>query len=162
MLDLPADTMRDLLRSCLNIDRWVDGVTVAGPFDSLHQLLAAARAGSPFSAAEIDEALGDHPRIGEKHAGRSASAAFSRNEQAGLGADDSSIAEAIARANADYEARFGRVFLIRAKGRSRAEILAELRRRLLLDEQTELSTVGSELLDITLLRLETVYQEHAS
>jgi 2-oxo-4-hydroxy-4-carboxy-5-ureidoimidazoline decarboxylase len=47
------------------------------------------------------------------------------------------------------------VFLIRARGRSRAEILAELTRRLGLDDATELAIVGSELRDIALLRLET-------
>ncbi|MCY7325058.1 MAG: OHCU decarboxylase, partial [Microbacteriaceae bacterium] len=59
--------------------------------------------------------------------------------------------------NRRYEHRFGRVFLIRAAGRSRAEILAELERRLLLDDQTELAIVGGQLLEIALLRLEQTF-----
>ncbi|HEV7949033.1 MAG TPA: 2-oxo-4-hydroxy-4-carboxy-5-ureidoimidazoline decarboxylase, partial [Glaciihabitans sp.] len=58
---------------------------------------------------------------------------------------------------AAYEARFGRVFLIRAAGRSRAEILSELTRRLELDDETELAIVGEQLRDIALLRLTTQF-----
>jgi 2-oxo-4-hydroxy-4-carboxy-5-ureidoimidazoline decarboxylase len=64
---------------------------------------------------------------------------------------------AIAAGNAAYEARFGRVFLIRAAGRSKAEILAELTRRAALDEQTELAVVGAELRDIALLRVRQLF-----
>ena len=58
-----------------------------------------------------------------------------------------------------YEAKFGRVFLIRAAGRSRPEILAELERRLRLDPETEIMIVGSELRDIALLRIPQLFSE---
>ena len=70
-----------------------------------------------------------------------------------MDADDADLARAIADGNRVYEDRFDRVFLIRAAGRSRREILAELRRRLTLDDNTEAAIVGSELRDIALLRL---------
>ena len=44
---------------------------------------------------------------------------------------------ALAEGNREYEKRFDRVFLIRAAGRSSAEILAELHRRLGNDDETE-------------------------
>ncbi|MFP5282722.1 MAG: 2-oxo-4-hydroxy-4-carboxy-5-ureidoimidazoline decarboxylase, partial [Actinomycetes bacterium] len=56
-----------------------------------------------------------------------------------------------------YEEKFGRVFLIRAAGRSRPEILAELRRRLELDPETEAGIVGAELRDIALLRIPQLF-----
>ncbi|GGF17063.1 2-oxo-4-hydroxy-4-carboxy-5-ureidoimidazoline decarboxylase [Subtercola lobariae] len=162
MVNPPPDELRAALYSCAAVSRWVDEVAAAAPFDSSHDLLEAAREATPFSAAEIDEALGDHPRIGEKHASNTAAAVFSRNEQAASETEDETLARALADGNADYEQRFGRIFLIRAKGRTRPEIVAELRRRLTLDDATELATVSGELRDIALLRLESIYAEQLS
>jgi 2-oxo-4-hydroxy-4-carboxy-5-ureidoimidazoline decarboxylase len=156
VLTLQPAELRALLEPCLAVPRWVDEVMQAGPYDSVEALLARAHlAATPLSVAEITEALADHPRIGEKPVGEGAAQAFSRSEQASADADDDRVNAAIARGNAAYEERFDRVFLIRARGRSRAEILTELTRRLGLDDATELAIVGSELRDIALLRLET-------
>ena len=67
------------------------------------------------------------------------------------------LAEEIAAGNAAYEERFGRVFIIRAAGRTRREILDELTRRLELDDAIEIQIVGEQLRDIALLRLEKLY-----
>ena len=55
--------------------------------------------------------------------------------------------------NAAYEARFGHVFLVRAAGRSGAEILAEAERRLANDDVAEREETVTALRDIALLRL---------
>lgn len=52
---------------------------------------------------------------------------------------------------------FGRVFLIRAAGRDRAELLAELRLRLRNDTATELREIGGQLREIALGRLRSVF-----
>ena len=70
---------------------------------------------------------------------------------------DPEQAERLAAGNRAYEERFGRVFLIRAAGRSRAEILAELERRLALDPEEEIGIVGAELRDIALLRIPQLF-----
>ena len=57
-------------------------------------------------------------------------------------------------ANAAYEERFSRVFLIHAAGREPEEILSELRRRLGNDPHAERAEVARELADITGRRLE--------
>ncbi|QWT22794.1 2-oxo-4-hydroxy-4-carboxy-5-ureidoimidazoline decarboxylase [Subtercola sp. PAMC28395] len=163
MLNLPPDELRALLRSCLNVDRWVDDVSAAAPYDSEEQFLeVASMSATPLTESEIDEALADHPRIGEKHAGQGAAQAFSKSEQSSADAEDAEVNAAVARGNAVYEQRFGRVFLVRAKGRSRAEILGELTRRLELDPETEVGIVASELRDITMLRLRAVAGELAA
>jgi OHCU decarboxylase len=82
-----------------------------------------AGAGESWGSAELEQALSAHPRIGEKPAGQQAHAALSRQEQSAVNVDDMQLAEALRMGNARYEARFGRVFLIRAKGRSGEEIL---------------------------------------
>ena len=55
---------------------------------------------------------------------------MSRAEQAGVDPSDAAVAAALAEGNRAYEQRFGRVFLIRAAGRSATEILAALTERL--------------------------------
>lgn len=142
------------LRTALGVERWVGEVRAAGPHADLDALLeAASAAASPLSPAEIEEALAHHPRIGEKPAEGATGADHSRREQASVDAADPHLAERMAAGNAAYEQRFGRIFLIRALGRSRAEILAELDRRLTLDDAEELVIVGDQLREIAILRL---------
>jgi 2-oxo-4-hydroxy-4-carboxy-5-ureidoimidazoline decarboxylase len=142
------------LRTALGVERWVADVHAAGPFADLDALLeTASEAASPLTPPEIEEALAHHPRIGEKPADGATGADHSRREQASVDAADPHLAERMAAGNAAYERRFGRIFLIRALGRSRAEILAELDRRLTLDDAEELVIVGEQLREIAVLRL---------
>jgi 2-oxo-4-hydroxy-4-carboxy-5-ureidoimidazoline decarboxylase len=60
---------------------------------------------------------------------------------------------AFAAANAEYEAKFGHVYLVCASGRSGEELLKILRERLDNDPATELGVAGRELLKIAELRL---------
>ena len=126
-----------LLRPCLDVDRWVTEVVQGRPYASPDDLFATARAAAdPFTAAELEAALAHHPRIGERADGGSAEAALSRSEQAGLTLDDD-VQRELAEGNRAYEKRFGRVFLIRAAGRSSTEILDKLQTRLGNDPETE-------------------------
>ena len=158
MIDVTEAALREGLAASLSVNRWIDEVASGYPYESVAQLLAAAAdAATPLSPAEIDEAIAHHPRIGEKPVGEGASQNFSRSEQAGLGDDDENLAAQIAAGNVAYEERFGRVFIIRAAGRTRAEILDELTRRLELPNATELEIAGEQLREIALLRLETTF-----
>lgn len=148
------------LRAALGVERWVADVAAAGPFPDLAGLLAAADAASAsLTPGEVGEALAHHPRIGERAAGTDEAAAHSRREQAAADADagDTDLAARLAAGNRAYEERFGRIFLIRALGRSRAEILAELDRRLALDDAADLRIVGQQLGEIARLRLEAMF-----
>jgi 2-oxo-4-hydroxy-4-carboxy-5-ureidoimidazoline decarboxylase len=150
--------LREGLPDCLNVPRWVEEVARGGPYASLDDLLdAAGLAATPLTTDEVDQALADHPRIGERAAGSGASASFSANEQAASASDDPELAARLAEGNRAYEERFGRIFLIRAAGRSRAEILAELERRLLLPPEDEVKVVASELREIALGRVRQVF-----
>ncbi len=145
----------DFLRPCLDIQRWIDELADARPYPSLEALLAAGRAAaSPFAPAEIDAALAHHPRIGERAQGDSTEARMSQAEQAGLGAADAAVAQALAAGNRAYEEKFGQVFLIRAAGRSRREILAALNTRLTHTPEQEQLIIGQQLREIAVLRLE--------
>ena len=82
---------------------------------------------------------------------------FSRAEQASIDADDADLVPEIADGNAAYERRFGRIFLVRAAGRTRREILALVKQRLELEDDADLAIVGGELRDIALLRLRSIF-----
>ena len=104
--------------------------------------------------------MSTHPRIGEKAKGEGAAAELSKAEQSSSASSDPALEKALADGNRAYEERFGRIFLIRAAGRSRPEILAQLNRRLTLDPDTELAVVGEELRDIALLRIPQVFSNY--
>ncbi|MHA7179324.1 2-oxo-4-hydroxy-4-carboxy-5-ureidoimidazoline decarboxylase [Arthrobacter sp. MDB2-24] len=147
---------RDVLRPCVDIPRWVDSMAAGRPYTSHTDLIEHARAAAPgWTEAEIDQALSHHPRIGEQPDGSTAEAALSRSEQAGLDSSSGTTA-LLAAGNRAYEHKFGRVFLIRAKGRSADEILRSLRERLENSTEQELPIIARELREIALLRLEGI------
>ncbi|MFV0632541.1 2-oxo-4-hydroxy-4-carboxy-5-ureidoimidazoline decarboxylase [Demequina sp.] len=149
---------RDQLLECLRVPRVADALA-GREFDSADALVAAALdVATPLSEAEIDQALAAHPRIGERAAGESAEAKFSRAEQAASDDADAQLDDALRDGNERYEAQFGRVFLIRAAGRDRREILRELDRRLLNDPGVETEEVADQLREIAALRLHQVFQ----
>lgn len=146
--------LRTALLECLAVPRWADVVAAEAPYADLEALVAAAiAAATPLSAADIADALTAHPRIGERRDGDGAEARFSRAEQAASADPDETLAALLAEGNRAYERRFDRVFLIRAAGRSRPEILTHLIRRLANDDAAELEEVGAQLREITELRL---------
>jgi 2-oxo-4-hydroxy-4-carboxy-5-ureidoimidazoline decarboxylase len=158
IMEIPEAELREGLQVCLHVPRWVDDLVARAPYSSIAELEEVARAAAtPLSPAEIDQALSTHPRIGEKPQGESAAARLSAAEQSASASSDPALEEGLAGGNTAYEERFGRIFLIRAAGRSREEILAELTRRLTLDRDAELAVVGEELRDIALLRIRQVF-----
>ena len=60
---------------------------------------------------------------------------------------------ALAAGNADYERRFGHIYLVCATGRTGQELLELLRERLANDPAQEWSVVGGELAKINRIRL---------
>ncbi|MGI9822676.1 2-oxo-4-hydroxy-4-carboxy-5-ureidoimidazoline decarboxylase [Agromyces sp. Marseille-Q5079] len=146
------------LRPCVDVDRWCEQLADARPFASAALLFAAAElAASPFEADEVEQALAHHPRIGERASGAHAEAALSRAEQAGIDQTDADVAAALVEGNRAYEQRFGRVFLIRAAGRSASEILAALTERLGNTDADETAIVADQLRQIAVLRLKGIF-----
>jgi 2-oxo-4-hydroxy-4-carboxy-5-ureidoimidazoline decarboxylase len=157
-LDLSDRALREGLATCLAVPRWVDEVAAGAPYATLDDLLdAAGVAATPLSAAEVDQALAHHPRIGERLNGADAASAFSAAEQASSLSDDADLSEQLAAGNRAYEEKFGRIFLIRAAGRSRPEILDELQRRLQLEPDAEIKVVAAELREIALRRVAKLF-----
>ncbi|MFF5989029.1 2-oxo-4-hydroxy-4-carboxy-5-ureidoimidazoline decarboxylase [Prauserella flavalba] len=143
------ERLRPLLTGCLAVPRWVEQVLAGRPYRDRAALLAAADL--VLRPEEIHAAMAEHPRIGEKPAGGA-----SRAEQSGV---DDEAARRFRAANAEYEDRFGHVYLVCASGRSGEELLEILRKRLGNDPETELAIAGEELVKIARLRLEKAVAE---
>jgi OHCU decarboxylase len=136
--------------------RWAKEVAAGRPYADLAALQRAAdEVWLGLGPEDWLEAFAAHPRIGEAGG---ASADWSRQEQAGVGGA-TDVRERLARGNADYEARFGHVFLISAAGRDAEQILAALTERLGNDPTTELRVAAEEHRRITRLRLERLMAE---
>lgn len=148
------DPSDDDLRACCAADAWLARMSLARPFPTVK---AATDLSDElvlgFDQDAIDQALAAHARIGERRLGSTTEDRWSRTEQAGALAVDTDVQERLAEGNRRYQERFGRVFLIRAAGRSAEEMLAALEERLGHDDETERDVVRRELADIVRLRL---------
>ena len=153
--EAPAATERTRLLSLTAVDAWADGLLAGRPYDDLAAVLATSDAiVSELDEAQIDAALAGHPRIGERAEGvDEESAARSAKEQSAMSRAGGDLQDAVTRGNADYERRFGRIYLVAAAGRSADELLDLLHQRLENDPVTELEVVRQELARISRIRL---------
>jgi OHCU decarboxylase len=150
--ELPDEEAAAELLAVCHSRRWAKAVAAGRPYADLAALERAAdQVWLGLSPEDWLEAFAAHPRIGQ---GGGASADWSRQEQAGVGGAGQDVQDQLARGNAEYEARFGHVFLISAAGRDATEILAALTDRLGNDPATELRVAAEEHRRITRLRLE--------
>lgn len=156
---LSAADAENSIEHCVALTDWAAALVDARPYASLSALLAQADSlTQTWDSLALAQALSAHPRIGERAAGSGKEAALSSREQGQVNPADLPLAQALQVGNATYEERFGQVFLIRARGRSGQQILAELHRRLNNDAQQEQREALQQLRDITLLRLEETFR----
>jgi 2-oxo-4-hydroxy-4-carboxy-5-ureidoimidazoline decarboxylase len=161
----PIDELRSRLQSCCAAETWVEEIVAERPYRSEAALYAASdRATLALDAGGLAQALAGHPRIGSAapaHGADGRSAAWSRGEQAGVATADAGVLGELAAANAEYERRFGHVYLVCASGRDAAELLEVCRSRLDNDPESERDVVLGELAKINRLRLGKLLEEPA-
>ena len=141
----PADEAMTEMLACCASTRFARALTDGRPYPSL--IAAHTAVDVVFESLTWDdvlEAMAEHPRIGARVSGQSAT------EQSGVA--DASRAALIA-GNAEYEDRFGHVFLICATGLSGEAMLSALRERLKNTEDAERTVASAELRKITRLRV---------
>lgn len=149
-----------LLRSCnLALRAWADRVAAQAPFADFATLRrAAATQVGVLTSAEIVAGHKGLIRIGERGTDMSAHTRWSRAESAGLRErlDD------LRAANALYERQFGHLFLIHATGRTGADVVTAIERRLRNDEATEAVQIKTEWTKLVQLRLGKLSAELAA
>jgi 2-oxo-4-hydroxy-4-carboxy-5-ureidoimidazoline decarboxylase len=150
----PDEQAAEALRTCNAAPRFVAEVLAGRPYPTAEALVARAeQVARSLPWEQVAQALAAHPRIGDRVEGSSAEAAASRQEQSSMTGADADVRAALVDGNRAYEERFDHVFLIRAAGRSPEEVLAQLRRRLDNDAETERTEVTEQLAQITGLRV---------
>jgi OHCU decarboxylase len=163
---MPATRAAELLSSCCGSSRWVERMVARRPFGSSGAMRTAAdeiwRALEP---RDWREAFSRHPRIGER-AGAipqgERGSTWSAREQAGMDAAAGDVRQELARANREYEERFGYVYIVFASGKTADEMLALCRARLGNDPETELPVAAEEQRKIMQLRLSRLTEGDAS
>jgi len=151
-----AEAAREVL-PCCGSHAWADKLAAQRPYVYPEDLFAASDAvWLALPEADWNEAFDSHPRIGQQHARAATvqSLSWSSSEQSALMASPDEAAKlALAEGNRAYEAKFGRIFLICATGKSTAEILAFLRARMGNTPARELREAAEQQRQITQLRL---------
>jgi 2-oxo-4-hydroxy-4-carboxy-5-ureidoimidazoline decarboxylase len=158
--ELDAKAASREILPCCGSRGWADALAIRRPFDDAQELFDASDAvWEGLAEDDWREAFDSHPRIGQSHA-RAATAeslAWSSEEQRAAvtqgGSPDAAAKLALAEANRQYEERFGRIFIVCASGKSAAEILAILERRMKNNAAAEMLEAAEQQRQITQLRL---------
>ena len=154
---MDEDAARAAMLVCLDVPRWADDVVAGRPYAGIGDVEAAMTAASAtITDAELEQALARHPRIGERADAQKHDAAHSTREQSGVDPDDADLARRLTEGNRAYEERFGRVFIVRAAGRSGQDILRHLRHRLDNTDELERAATIDQLIQIAQLRVREV------
>ena len=121
------------------------------PFEGAAALADAVESAmSSLGEDDWRQAFAAHPRIGASHG----ASAWARDEQKGTAGAAVTTLDALAQGNADYEKKFGWIFLVCATGKSADEMLAALKSRMQNDPAAEFAVAVEEQKKITRLRLE--------
>lgn len=149
---LPAAEAASAILPCCGSRAWALQLTASRPIVDMQALLSRSDAvWESLTREDWQEAFDSHPRLGESHAkaATQASLTWSSHEQRNAGPSD-----ILREANARYEQKFGRIFLLCANGRTATEILAALECRMHNDAEAEWQEAGEQQRQITRLRLE--------
>ena len=154
--DLDAASAASEVLPCCGSRAWAQALAAKRPFSSPEELFASSDlVWAELAEDDWREAFDSHPRIGQQHA-RSATArslAWSSAEQSAAMSQDEAAKLALAEGNRQYEERFGRIFIVCASGKSAAEILAILQRRMQNSAAQEMLEAAEQQRQITQLRL---------
>ena len=150
----PVDEARTRALVWLDVPRWADFLAATRPYADVGELEAAmVSASATITDAELEQALARHPRIGERADAAQHDAEHSTREQSGVDRADADVVRRLEDGNRAYEERFGRVFIVRAAGRSGPEILDHLRHRLDNTDEAERAATIDQLTQIAVLRM---------
>ncbi|MFQ5689438.1 MAG: 2-oxo-4-hydroxy-4-carboxy-5-ureidoimidazoline decarboxylase [Gemmatimonadota bacterium] len=147
--DLDHTEATRVLLDCCGSERWAEEMLLQRPFPDDESVFDhATRIWWNLAPGDWLEAFARHPRIGDPGV-----VGVAGREQARVRNASAETRRALARANQEYEERFGHVFLICASGLEAEEMLGALRARLRNEPATELANAAEEQLKITRLRL---------
>ncbi|HUN85657.1 MAG TPA: 2-oxo-4-hydroxy-4-carboxy-5-ureidoimidazoline decarboxylase [Terracidiphilus sp.] len=146
----------EAMLACCGSRRWARAMVALRPLATLAKLSEEAdRLWSAMEESDWMEAFACHPRIGERRNGNATgqSAKWSQQEQACSVVAGEPVLMQLAEGNRQYEERFGFTYIVCATGKSAAEMLATLNRRLTSDRSSELREAAEQQRQIMQIRL---------
>jgi 2-oxo-4-hydroxy-4-carboxy-5-ureidoimidazoline decarboxylase len=151
---LPEAEARAALREVCASRAWAAAVLAGRPYAHTAALHAASDAATAaLDGADLDEALAGHPPLGRPDD------AVSAREQSAVAEAPEELRERVRERTRAYEEKFGHVFLLRAAGRTAADILAALEERIGNTPAAERARARTELAAINRLRIERLVGE---
>jgi 2-oxo-4-hydroxy-4-carboxy-5-ureidoimidazoline decarboxylase len=155
---LPKDQLKAELFKCCGSTTWVEKMLPFFPADDMAELLYDAE-DQWFECTEADwlEAFTHHPKIGDMDSLKNkfaTTAGWASGEQESVTEAPQQTLEALAKGNADYEKKFGFIFIVCATGKSADEMLALLNERLPNNKEEEIKIAMDEQNKITQIRLQ--------
>lgn len=139
------------LFACCGSDKWASSMMLHFPFSSEKQLVDLSAKIWYDECGESDwlESFTHHPKIGDV---KSLTEKFAGKEQAGVAVATAQTIEDLAKANDDYENKFGFIFIVCATGKSANEMLQLLLDRLKNTAIEERNIAMGEQQKITIIR----------
>lgn len=152
---------KELLLKCCGSQSWVNKMITVFPVEDLVELLEAAEE-MWYQCDENDwrEAFDHHPKIGDINSLKDKlanTAVWVAGEQLGVNDSNEITLQQLAKANNDYENKFGFIFIVCATGKSAEQMLNYLRERLNNTAGEEIEIAAAEQNKITRLRLEKLF-----
>ncbi len=153
---LDKEAAAGLLMSCCGSSNWVSLMMQRFPFANEKELIAVATDiwYEQCKVADWLESFTHHPKIGDV---KSLSEKFAGKEQESVSAASAEIINALAKANAGYEKKFGFIFIVCATGKSATEMLRLLEDRLQNTIDEEIKIAMGEQHKITLIRFTKLF-----
>jgi len=156
--ELSREEATELFSKCCGAKKWVIEMTAARPFKTDEDImLRTEQIWNSLDVSDWLEAFKHHPKIGDIKSLRekySSTKQFAEKEQSGINKASPEIIEDLSRLNAEYEKKFGYIFIVCATGKSADEMLSMIKRRITNDPQTEIRIAMEEQNKITKIRLE--------
>lgn len=151
------DAFQQLEKCCVS-KTWIHKMIAEMPFASEDALVkkAAAIWYNECEIADYKEAFTGHPKIGDVsslQAKFAHTSDWAGNEQSKVEEANLKTIEALAKANEDYETKFGYIFIVSASGKSAEEMLAIVHARLEHEPANEIDVAMNEQHKITVIRL---------
>lgn len=154
---LPLADLEANLMQCCAAENWYKRLAGKAPFAAVAALMAASdEIWAGCNTADYLAAFLAHPKIGDVDSLAKKFAntkTWAGNEQALVAEADMQVIRDLAAGNAEYEQKFGFIFIVFATGKTAAQMLALLRARLPNTREVELQNAAAEQHKITTLRL---------
>lgn len=155
---LDKETASQHLFACCGSTKWTSRMMSNFPFLSEKVLVDLSATIWYEECTEIDwrASFTHHPKIGDV---KSLTEKFAGKEQAGVAVATNETIEALAKANTDYESKFGFIFIVCATGKSATEMLQILLDRLKNSVEEELNIAMGEQQKISIIRFRKLLTE---